>query len=478
MNFTSNLTFSGNARDPDVVYYNATLVNNNTAAGTQDDPIVVFKETKDSPILNDTSQYEMAVRKVLMSGAQKTLPIFIPQIEIVQQTDASGVTYTTIPDVNKTVYEVTFGLLFDACPSGTANRSYTYSRNITWITENVNAAVPRTQVRAPSPVGSKTNLPLAQQEITDYYYGYTYNHWLICLNNALTLAWQDATNAAVTDLTASGFTSSVIPRCPRFEYDEVTKLFSLYCDVNSSASPQVISGGFQVTSFVGMNTNLEGLMTNFDTQYYGDSILINSTLSVPNPTPAITGPYVPQGSSITYYPENIIAVRNKSGTNIQLSVDPSTGLGYTSAPSSRQLSYITYVITQDFQSTGSLWSPIADIVLTTTSIPVRNEFVTAPSKFGFGNLGSAAAQGTAIQAVICDFQVQSSQTSDDFRGYLKYEPNIHKIVKLAPSKDELKSIDIQVWWKYRLTNELIPLRIYNLGTITVQLMFRRIGQDA
>lgn len=159
MNFTSGITFVGNARDPDIVYYNATLVNNNTAEGTQDDPVVVFKETKDSAILSDTSQYEMAVRKVTMSGPQKILPVLIPQIEIVTNTDASGVSYTTIPNVNKTVYSVTFGLLYSNTPTGTANRAYVYSEPVTWITENPNSEVPTPQTLAPVPVGNtKTSL--------------------------------------------------------------------------------------------------------------------------------------------------------------------------------------------------------------------------------------------------------------------------------------------------------------------------------
>lgn len=473
MNFTSQLTYVGNARDPDVVYYNATLINNNTAAGNQDDPVVVFKETKDSAILSDTSQYEMSVRKVTMSGPQKTLPILIPQVEVVEVTDASGVKYTTIPDVNKTVYQVTFGLLITGAAAPT-NRAYVFSQNVTWFTENNSSApYPRPQTTAPVPVGNTRNVPQAQQDIsTDYYYCYSYNHWLICLNNALSAAWTSAQAAMLADAGVASIT-----RCPRFEFDEVTGLFSLYTDTATSVTAGT-NGSLTELSFVGMNTNLEGLMTNFDTQFLGSSSLLSSTISPAVPSPSISGGFTPRGGSQTAFPENVICVRNKSGTNIQLSIDPTTGVGYTSAPASLSTSYLSYVTTQDFPSTGSLWSPISEIVLTTASIPVRNEFVCAPIRFGVGNLGTLPAQQTAFQAVLVDFEIKDSQDTDSFRGYLKYEPNLHKIVKLAPSKDELKTIDIFAYWRFRLTNQLIPLRIYNLGSITIQLMFRRVGQDA
>lgn len=487
MNFTSGLTFVGNARDPDVVYYNATIINNNTAAGNEDDPVVQFKETKDLPIVSDTSQYELAVRKITMEGAQKTLPIFIPQIELVQQTDASGVSYLTLPDVNKTVYSLTFGLVYDVS-GGSSNyqgRVYQVSKPVTWFTENVSSPAPLPQTAAPIPVGNNVNVPLARQQISDYYYTYTYNHWLICLNTSLSNAWSDARTLAATDLSGvnGGTLFSPITRCPRFEYDEVTKLFSLYSDAATSVTPgQVdLSGatitGFE-TSYVGFNTNFEAIMTNFDTQYYGAAFELNETLPVAHPSPALPNPMVIGTGSETTIPENIVVVRNKAGTNIQLSIDPTTGVGFESAPSSLATSYVSYVTTQDFCPTGALWSPISEIVLTTQNIPVRNEYVSAPVRPGVGNVGGLANGASQFQSVLCDFTIDQAQVSDDWRGYLKYEPNLHKAVMLAPSKDELKTIDVNFYWRYRLTNELIPLRIYNLGTIALQLMFRRKGQDA
>lgn len=480
MNFTSGITFSGNARDPDVVYYNATLINNNTAAGNQDDPVVKFLETKNQPILSDTSQYEMAVTKVTLEGAQKTLPIFIPQIEIVTNTDASGVVYTTLPDVNKTAYSVTFGLVYEY---GANKKVYAKTANIEWITENVNSAVPLPQLQAPNPVGNASNIPFARQQISDYYYTYTYNHWLICVNNALATAYTQANALAAADLSGqTWWGSNYVTRQPRFEFDEVTKLFSIYTDATNSVTGNSIGTGTGTNavtqySFVGYNTNFEGIMTNFDTQYYGDGYLYSSTASPQHPSPVLPTPLTPGTGSDTSFPENVMVIRNKSGTNIQLAIDPTTGVGYASAPSSKLLPYISYVTTQDFVATGSLWSPISELVLTTQFIPVRYEYTSAPLPSGIGNL-SVAPAATNVNALLVDFTIPQNGVAEDWRAYIRYEPNLHKIIQLSPSKDELKTIDCQLYWRYRLTNELIPVRIYNLGSVSIQLMFRRKGQDA
>lgn len=481
MNFTSGLTYVGNSRDPDVVYYNATLINNNTAEGSQDDPEIKFLETKNQPILSDTSQYELAVTKVTMEGAQKTLPIFIPQIEIVTNTDASGVVYTTLPDVNKTVYSITFGLTYQYPTS--QKKVYSVTKPITWFTENVNAVVPQPQTAVPTPVGNTTNVPFAKQQISDYYYAYTYNHWLICVNTALKSAWTAANALATADLSGQAWWGdNYTTRLPRFEYDEVTKLFSLYSDAQNSVTGKSIGTGTGTNavtqySFVGYNTNFEGIMTNFDTQYYGPSYLYSTTSSPAFPSPTLPTPLTPGTNSETEYPENVMVIRNKSGTNIQLGIDPTTGVGFESAPTSNEVAYVSYVTTQDFNSTGSLWSPISEIVLTTQFIPVRYEYTSAPIKSGQGNLLVAPSQ-TNVQGLLTDFTLHEGSTADDWRGYLRYEPNLHKIIPMSPSKDELKTIDIQMYWRYRLTNELIPMRIYNLGSVSIQLMFRLKGQDA
>jgi hypothetical protein len=45
----------------------------------------------------------------------------------------------------------------------------------------------------------------------------------------------------------------------------------------------------------------------------------------------------------------------------------------------------------------------------------------------------------------------------------------------GPSRQEIRNIDIQIFWRNKLDNELYPLTIPNGGTISFKLMFRHRG---
>jgi hypothetical protein len=310
---------------------------------------------------------------------------------------------------------------------------------------------------------------------SDYYYLYSYNHWVVLLNQTLQQAYTQLQQIITSVTTTTAFVLQ--NRCPSFEYDEVTKLFSLYTDTKNTnwgltegppnyaaLGPSPGTGVLPTTSggaefmFLGCNLNFEGLMTNFDTQFFGqDEVVWGNGWNN-----AIGGGG--RAASVLYQPENTIIVRNKTGTNIQTSIDPTTGLPYT--PTAQ----LNYVSTQDFPSTGSLWSPIGAIVLTTQLLPIRSEFTSAPVALGT----SSSTGGTAaFQTVLIDFN-EDFETADGYRGLMKFNPSAEFVrVNMTQSHQEIKTLDFQVNWRNRLTNQLIPLRLYNTATITVRLLFRR-----
>ena len=44
---------------------------------------------------------------------------------------------------------------------------------------------------------------------------------------------------------------------------------------------------------------------------------------------------------------------------------------------------------------------------------------------------------------------------------------------MTQSHQEVKSIDFVVSWRNRLTNQLVPLRIYNCASLSVRMFFKR-----
>lgn len=440
--------------DADTVFYTANIVNNNTSTGgTGPDPIAVYTDTRDVPILKDANDYECCVLKCKINGGGKTLPVLIPQI---QQGSS----------VNNTVYSVTLSAAVWDATSSTVKFGQSDETYLQWAPENqdLGTTVPTTATPA--------------QSDSDYYYAYSFNHMVSLVNKTLLTAYGTLQTNIRKMTNMSGYT--LLNRCPTIEYDEVTKKFAFYTDTlgtswsNPSALANTLVGpptGANLTTFglaptgatgeflfVGYNLNFDGIFTNFDTQFYGNDEVVW----------AASGGGTTSGAQVLYLPENVLCVRNKTGTNVQTMIDPSTGLAYSTPR-------LNYVSVQDFVSTTSLWSPVDSIVLTTTMLPIRNEFVSGPITNGTGTTGASKSGSASFQQVLLDFNhTYPDEGADDWRGCLFYETQGEFVpVSLGTSHTEIKTIDFQVNWRNRLTNTLVPLRLYNFSTIHVRLLFRR-----
>lgn len=167
-----------------------------------------------------------------------------------------------------------------------------------------------------------------------------------------------------------------------------------------------------------------------------------------------------------YYPENVVQVDLSAGN---YSIETLQSL-FPSGVTGTQ--YV--VLVQDFQSTSSLWSPVASLVIGTQFITVREEYSGTPITIGTGNLGSNASTGS-FQKVLLETPVEVLP-QDSWRGLLYYEQKIEKLSSLGLSKEELKNLDVQVYWRNRLTNSLTPLTLYNGGSANIRLLFKRIHE--
>jgi hypothetical protein len=113
---------SGDYNLPDVIYYNASIVNNNTqdttdAGAPVQDPQIRFNETRDTAIIKDADKYQFSVVRFTVNGAGQDLPLFIPQIQ-----QGTGQT-----DVNLTEYGFGFGYNGTASNWTVANSQYNSS---------------------------------------------------------------------------------------------------------------------------------------------------------------------------------------------------------------------------------------------------------------------------------------------------------------------------------------------------------------
>ena len=167
-----------------------------------------------------------------------------------------------------------------------------------------------------------------------------------------------------------------------------------------------------------------------------------------------------------YLPENVVQVDLSSGNASKQtleSVFPSTETGSVYA-----------VLVQDYESTSSLWSPVASIVIGTQFITVREEYSGTPITIGNGNLGSNTT-ASSFQKVLLETPLELLPQTE-WRGLLNYTPQVETLSSLGLSKEELKNLDFQIYWRNRLTNSLTPLTLYNGGSANIRLLFKRIHE--
>jgi hypothetical protein len=167
--------------DPEYLYYNSQIINNSTSTtSTVNDPIIRFQDTRSVPILQDKSKYAVSVSNFTINGAGKGLPVMIPQI---RQYNIDG---STNRNPNNTVYDITFTAQYGGLKDS-PSAVYQSTRAVQWEPENQ-----ATWTTQPAPIGTYS---YPQPEI-DYYYCYTYAHWVKLVNKALALAWNDVLTAA------------------------------------------------------------------------------------------------------------------------------------------------------------------------------------------------------------------------------------------------------------------------------------------
>ena len=505
--------------DSDLVYYNALITSTQTSdtQSAQLTNIVRFNETRDAPIVHDASQYYFSITRFAMNGPGKNLPLFIPLVQ------TNSLEYPIQTDPNLTIYNsaIAYQRLWNY--TDTNGVAQTKMFTITPVS-NPLRYIPETKNRIVAPIPSAPVTGIKKQDLSSrYYWIYTYKHFAQLVNNTFEAAMYDAWNNFKSEWLATPLMSSAFPYPtyndwllahdkPFIKYDEETRLFSIYGDtrafnVSGQLSPipnfygtNPLGTNIAIPAFVPsvyapgdpaapnseaylrlfFNGNLFGLLSNFNNTFLGASG--QDAIQFPlTPAPIVIGQVAANFPPYSY--TNEILFTNQQYTNILNNnpllqglnaVPPPVYNPYFLIPTVSQNLY--WVAKQDYPSTGSLWSPVSAIVFTSTMLPLKKEYTAAPIAIGEGNVNGGVGSTSAFEPIICDFVVdQAIEKAEGWRDFSLYEPSAeYKMVSMNASHEEIRNIDIQVFWKYRLTGELIPLTMFNTSDVSIKMMFRKI----
>jgi hypothetical protein len=340
------------------------------------------------------------------------------------------------------------------------------------------------------------------QDLTSrYYWVYTFQHWVDLWNLTMldpaqlgaaagansTCAYQDTYNALAAAFAATAglagytfpyatfgaFVNAVYP--PVMTFDPTTFKFIIQADSNGfgerlttyvpvAPALPVVGQPTAPNARLFFNANMYGLFSNYDNTYYNT---IGNTGLAFSPYPNVV---VPDGYV------NEILFTNKFYRNVaDYRLPPYAGappLGYVPAALQR----VYWLAEQDYPSVDSLWSPVSSIVFTSTLLPVKSEATGAPVVLGTGNIGqSSATVQSAFQPIITDISLDTSQLGGTaaYRQFIYYAPSAeYRLSDFSTSKQDIRNIDIQVYWKNRLDNQLYPINMFNLSSVAIKVMFK------
>jgi len=283
-NFNSRVEKIGSSDkdgDFDIIYYNATIINSKSSGSLNfnDDPALRFQEARNVPIIHNAKKYEFSVIKFQLNGANKNLPLFIPQIQI-GQSNYNLTTYSLGLSLNRT---------FLVAGSTYTFNSYVNSY-ISFVPENQQYLNNTNNV-----YGNLPSAPLTAQDLNNtYYYVYNYDHFVTLVNNTINSVYTSLIakfNAYVSSV--GGASQSITTYAPYMTFDASTQLFSIYYDSFGFGGTSARSFGATPTTTTGaeamnlyFNNNLMGLFSSFDNNSIAP---LNFESSIVIPTTAATG---------------------------------------------------------------------------------------------------------------------------------------------------------------------------------------------
>lgn len=319
---------------------------------------------------------------------------------------------------------------------------------------------------------------------TNYYYISSYESFTYMINNTLDSLWNSLSQAGKTFLQTSpaAQTSWVDVQyvAPYFSFNSSTQLFSIIAEQNyfirggpktpvpvgGTTSPvgwkytsvpidpvndlaAATTGSWQPTFQLFFNENLWNLFASFQTVRVPNTL--TSLLSYQNNYPTMY--YIP------IYDD---------GDN---AYTPPTNICESSLPA-------MFRMVQNYNTTGTLWSPVGSIVFCST-LPLFSEESSTPQLYDnkSGPNGYISSSTAPFINSITDISVPMTY-AQDYRGFVNYVPSgEYRMIATTGQGSAISNIELQIFWRNRLDGRLYPIRLSNYSNINIKMLFRRKGHS-
>jgi len=364
-----------------------------------------------------------------------------------------------------------------------------------------------------SPIGNKKGQP--QDLSTDYYWVYTYQNWVDQINNAIfdpadldlsAVPPRFSSSCAMCDTyyayydawvaVGGGFTTNFpYPtlrsfmngigggvQAPQIVYDPPSQKFSIYFDSNgfgqrllTFTAGTTLYTQTSVPSFkLFFNTNLYNLFGSLPFNYWNNTTLLGGPFGDGVAAPA---GYVYEMLVPNKFYTNVVDYRlSPYGATPALGYVPNGSSNVPEQPlSTLDQQKVYWIVSQESQSTDTLWSPISSIVFASALMPVNPEGNSAPVVIGQANIGNTQPTAkSAFTRIITDLALPMEKGAASWKSFIYYVPSAeYRMSDFLASHQPLSAIDVQVFWKNRLNNQLYPISMTNLSSVSFKMMFRK-----
>jgi hypothetical protein len=129
-------------------------------------------------------------------------------------------------------------------------------------------------------------------------------------------------------------------------------------------------------------------------------------------------------------------------------------------------------ITQESESSSSLWCPVQNITFCSTLIPLVPESEAPPLYVGGNAQNFGVGVSSNVSRIITDISAEKT-SAYSYNGSLVYIPQGEYRIADFQGSGPLREIEVTVFWKNAIDGRLYPLPLPNGSIVSIKMLFRK-----
>jgi hypothetical protein len=134
-----------------------------------------------------------------------------------------------------------------------------------------------------------------------------------------------------------------------------------------------------------------------------------------------------------------------------------------------------YTFAQDYPSCGLLWNPVDTIVITTTNVPVEDDYLAPPYIIKDSGIPTTTKPNGDRVKILGEFVVKplNNYGGQEYRNSIKFEPQTRVSIPLKAGQ-VFDKFDYQVFIRMCGSQTLVPVSLSNGGSVNIRFSLDRV----